>query len=68
MHIQEYLTCAIQNIKILIKHLSKPKPAMAARVKVAREAMKRSVPTLIEAMNNKLSGCNLSFGSIFQRA
>ena len=67
MHIQEYLTCAIQNIKILIKHVARPKPAMAAKVKVAQEAMKRCVSTLIEAMNNSLRGSNLSFGPFFQR-
>jgi transposase/uncharacterized protein (UPF0179 family) len=68
MHIQEYLICAIQNIKILIKYVAKPKPAMAARVKAAQEAMKKRVSPLIVAMNNSLCGCNLSFGSIFQRA
>jgi transposase len=67
MHIQEYLTCAIQNIKILIKYVSKPKPAMAAKVKVARQALNRSVSTMIAAMDNNLPGCNLSFGSYFQR-
>lgn len=67
MHIQEYLTCAIQNIKILIKHVVRPKPAMAAKVKIAQEAMKRCVSTLIEAMNNSLRGSNLSFRLFFQR-
>jgi hypothetical protein len=67
MHIQEYLTCAIQNIKILIKHVARPKPAMAAKVKVAQEAMKRRVSTLLEAMNNNLHGSILSLGPFFQR-
>lgn len=67
MHIQEYLTCAIQNIKILIKYVAKPKPAMAAKVKAAQEAMEKRVSTLIEAMNNSLCGCTLSFGPFFQR-
>jgi len=68
MHIQEYLTCAIQNIKVLIKYVAKPKPAMAAKVKVVREAIKRSISILIEAMTNTLSGYNLGFVSFSQRA
>ena len=32
MRIQEYLTCAIQNMQVLIAHASKPKKAAAARL------------------------------------
>ena len=33
MRIQELLICSIQNIQVLIKHMNKPKKAVAARVK-----------------------------------
>jgi transposase len=32
MRVQEYLTCAIQNIQVLIAHVAKPKKAVAARM------------------------------------
>lgn len=34
MKIQEYLTCAIQNIQTLIRQGSKPKPVVAEEVKL----------------------------------
>lgn len=39
MRIQEYLTCAIQNIQVLIAHASKPKKAAAARLPVVQRTM-----------------------------
>jgi transposase len=39
MRIQEYLTCAIQNIQVLIAHASKPRKAAAARLLVVQRAV-----------------------------
>jgi hypothetical protein len=36
MRVQEYLTCAIQNIQVLIAHASKPKKAAAAQLLVVQ--------------------------------
>lgn len=41
MHIQEFLTCAIQNIQILISHLGKPKKVLAARLNKIEVLYKR---------------------------
>jgi hypothetical protein len=38
MRVQEYLTCAIQNIQVLITHASKPKQAAAAQLLVVQRA------------------------------
>lgn len=38
MRVQEYLTCAIQNIQVLIAHASKPRKAVAARLLVVQRA------------------------------
>ena len=53
MKIQEYLTCAIQNIQTLIKHGTRPKKAMAARVKaihIAPEVAKAEFMPQIKAV------------------
>jgi len=39
MRIQEYLTCAIQNMQVLIANVSKPKKAAAVRLLSARQTM-----------------------------
>lgn len=39
MRVQEYLTCAIQNIQVLIAHASKPRRAAAARLLVVQGAV-----------------------------
>jgi len=39
MRIQEYLTCAIQNMQVLIAHASKPRKAAAARLLVVQRSM-----------------------------
>jgi len=38
MRIQEYLTCAIQNIQVLVAHASKPRKAAAARLLVVQRS------------------------------
>jgi transposase len=39
MRVQEYLTCAIQNIQVLIAHASKPRKAAAERLLVVQRAV-----------------------------
>ena len=67
MKIQEYLTCAIQNIQTLIKHGTRPKKAMAARVKaihIAPEVAKAEFMPQIKAV---LWSLNTNYGLFFQR-
>jgi len=45
MHIQEYLTCAIQNIQILAKHFSKPMKTVSARVHEVKMALLSALST-----------------------
>jgi transposase len=46
MRIQEYLTCAIQNIQVLITHVSKPKKAAAARLLVVQRTVTKTLGSL----------------------
>ncbi len=51
MRIQEYLTCAIQNMQVLIAHASKPKKAAAARlILVQRTVVKASGALYLNAV------------------
>lgn len=68
MKIQEYLTCAIQNIQTLIKYGSKPQKAMAARVNARQIATKRAKTTIIPPINAALWFVNLNASHFFQRA
>jgi transposase/uncharacterized protein (UPF0179 family) len=43
MRIQEYLTCAIQNIQVLIKHAGKPKKAVAVKAKALETAFREHI-------------------------
>lgn len=68
MKIQEYLTCAIQNIQTLIRNGSKPQKAVAARVKarqIITKAAKTAIMSPIEAVLWPLS---MNFRLFFQRA
>jgi transposase/Tfp pilus assembly protein PilE len=49
MHIQEYLTCTIQNIQKLIKHGTKPLIALAAKVKVMQKTATRALSLVLQA-------------------
>ncbi len=42
MRIQEYLTCAIQNMQVLIAHASKPKKAAAVRLLVVQKTVAKA--------------------------
>lgn len=60
MRIQEYLTCAVQNIQVLIKHADKPKKAVAIQVKALETAFKEHLSTHILPINLfpfRLSSC-----------
>ncbi len=67
MHIQEYLTCVIQNIKILIKHATKPKTAMTAKIKVVQKEATRAVSHESQAINEIFCRLVPDFGMFFQR-
>jgi transposase len=47
MRIQEYLTCAVQNIQVLIKQAGMPKKAVAVKVKVLETAFREHISTLV---------------------
>jgi len=67
MKIQEYLTCAIQNIQILIRYGSKPRKAVAAKIKAeqpARPEVKTVIMAHIEAV---LRPVTQNFRLCFQR-
>jgi transposase len=42
MRIQEYLTCAIQNMQVLITHVSKPKKAIATRLLIVQRTVAKA--------------------------
>ena len=46
MRIQEYLTCAIQNMQVLIAHASKPKKAAAVRLHVVQSTVAKALGSL----------------------
>ena len=68
MKIQEYLTCAIQNIQTLIKHGTKPKRAVAASMNVVEKIVTRAVSTVISPKNAPYWNKTPVFGLYFQRA
>lgn len=51
MKIQEYLTCAIQNIQTLISQGSKPKKAMALRMKIVSAITTKAISPIICSEN-----------------
>jgi transposase len=46
MRIQEYLTCAIQNIQVLITHVSKPKKAASVRLHIVQSTAAKALGSL----------------------
>jgi transposase len=51
MRIQEYLTCAVQNIQALIKHSGKPRTAVAVKVKALVTAFREHISPLVSSIN-----------------
>jgi transposase len=68
MKIQEYLTCAIQNIQTLIRYGSKPQKAVAAMAKVRQVVIEVAKTTIISLLKTDLWLLNMSSGAFFQRA
>jgi transposase len=68
MKIQEYLTCAIQNIQTLIKCGSKPKKVVAVRITAVKEALIKVRSDVKTALNDALRRITPSSGLFFQRA
>ncbi len=67
MKIQEYLTCAIQNIQTLIRHESKPKKTVSTRIKVVETATSKAITAIMTQVEAVLWPFILSFRPIFQR-
>jgi hypothetical protein len=68
MKIQEYLTCAIQNIQTLIKHGVKPPKAVAVNMKVVQRIVTKAVSTVIRPENVLFYNKIPIFGLYLQRA
>ncbi|OGP12087.1 MAG: hypothetical protein A2056_00515 [Deltaproteobacteria bacterium GWA2_42_85] len=60
MRIQEYITCAIQNIHVLIKYLTTPKKSIAAKALAAKTTFMEALSPLIMATSSAFCGqhCN----------
>lgn len=67
MRIQEYLTCAIQNIQILIKYLTTPKKSIAARALAVKASFMEAISPLIVAISGALCGQGCHQGISLQR-
>jgi hypothetical protein len=66
MKIQEYLTCALQNIQALIRYGSKPQKAVAARVKARQIAPEVAKATIMSAIEAVLWPLNIISGLFFK--
>ena len=56
MRIQEYLTCAIQNIQILIKYLTTPKKSIAAKALAVNASFMEAISPLIVVISAAFCG------------
>jgi hypothetical protein len=56
MRIQEYLTCAIQNIQILIKYLTTPKKSIAAKALAVKASFMEAISPLIVVISAAFCG------------
>ncbi len=68
MKIQEYLTCAIQNIQALIRHGGKPSKAIDLRIKLMPAIITKAISLAIRPENWLFCGIKADFGLCFQRA
>jgi transposase len=66
MKIQEYLTCAIQNIQTLIRHGSKPKKAVAVRMMAVKESLTKVTYHFLTAENDILLHAASNYGLFFK--
>jgi hypothetical protein len=60
MKIQEYLVCAIQNIQTLIRHGSKPKKALAAKMVTVKTTITKVITPVVMATKDVLWHLNSS--------
>lgn len=67
MRIQEYMTCAVQNIQVLIKHAGKPKQAVAVKVKALETAFREHLSPLVSPLNLSHFGLSRCRWFDFQR-
>jgi transposase len=67
MKIQEYLTCAIQNIQILIRYGSKPQKAVAARINAEQMATSKAKMAIMTYIQANLWTVSSNLGTCFQR-
>ena len=56
MRIQEYLTCAIQNIQVLIKHVVKPTKSIAVIDMTVKTLFMKTVSPLVQAISGTFYG------------
>ena len=67
MRIQEYLTCAIQNIQVMINHILKPRKSAAAVALAIKALTGRIIFVLIEAINDVIWRQHYHYKSFFQK-
>jgi transposase len=68
MRIQEYLTCAIQNIQVLINHVLKPKKSAVAVAIEIKASTGRILFVFIKAINDVFWRQHYHYKSFFQRS
>lgn len=68
MKIQEYLTCAIQNIQTLIRHKSKPQPAVAVEVKIKQIEKTKAKTVIMSQIEAVFWPLSLNIRLFYQRA
>jgi transposase len=68
MRIQEYLTCAIQNIQVMINHVLKPKKSAVAVAIEIKASTGRILFVFIKAINDVFWRQHYHYKSFFQRS
>lgn len=68
MRIQEYLTCAIQNIQVMINHIFKPKKSAVSMAMAIRSYTARRLFVLFEAISDCFGRRHCRYELFFQRA
>ena len=68
MQIQDYLTCAIQNIQVLLRYAGKPRKWAAARAGDVQRSLVQALSSPLTAMFQDLCGSFHYHGYSFQRA
>jgi len=58
MRIQEYLTCAIQNIQVLVKYGSMPKRPLAMALNPVKKALTKATNAVFVSMSNLIHRIN----------